>query len=65
MTTLPVNCRVTHGANDSYFEIGGRSVSTVRRALRTAFNIPDDAEALVNGVRVDFQHRLRPGEHLE
>ena len=65
MTTLPLNCRVTHGANDSYFEIGGRSVASVRRALATSFNIPNDAEALVNGVRVDLNHWLRPGDHVE
>lgn len=53
--------RVIHGANDGLFSVAGKSVAAVRRSLRTAFNIPDDAQALINGVQVDGDHRLRPG----
>ena len=58
-------CRVTHGPNDSYFEIGGKTIASIRRSLRTPFNLPDDTKALVNGVEVDFHYRLRPGDWLE
>jgi hypothetical protein len=63
MTVLmqQADVRVIHGANDGLFGVAGKTVASVRRSLRTAFNIPDDAVALVNGVQVDGDHRLRPG----
>lgn len=57
--------RVTHGANDGVFSITGMNVASVRRRLATPYNIPDDAQALINGVPVDLHHRLMPGDHLE
>src|SRR5260221_3148905 len=59
------NVRVTHGANDGEFQVAGKSVSSVRRSLKTAYNIPDDAQALVNGKVVDETHKLTQSSQLE
>lgn len=61
---LSCSCRVIHGPNESYFQIDGKSVAFVRRALGTSFNLPDDATAIVDGVEVDDDHRLRAGDDL-
>jgi len=45
--------------------IAGSSVARVRRSLREVFNIADDAKALISGIEVDDDHRLRVGERLE
>ena len=61
-----VGVKVIHGPNDDTFDdIGGATVSAVRVALADAFNIPARVLALVNGVPVPHEHRLRPGSTLE
>lgn len=60
-----LSCRVTHGANDGTFLAAGKTIGLVRRALGTAYNIPANAEAIIDGIEVDEDHRLRPGDHLE
>jgi len=59
------SCRVTHGANDGQFAVVGKPVVWVYRALRTLFNLPADAYALINGVKVKPHYRLRLGDHVE
>lgn len=49
-TNVMNKVRVVHGANEQYFNnLAGKTVGTVRKSLREVFNIPGDAEALVNG----------------
>jgi excisionase family DNA binding protein len=57
--------RVTHGANDSFFPVVGKSVAAVRKGLATAFSIPTDAEAYINGSVVDPGYRLQAGDSVE
>ncbi len=57
--------RVTHGANDGYFLVAGKSVALVRRSLSTALNIPSWAYPLVNGAEVGLDYRLGAGDWLE
>lgn len=63
--TVLGSVRVTHGANDEEFQVAGKSVSAVRRSLKGAFNIPDDAQALVKGDVVDENYKLKEGDQLE
>jgi excisionase family DNA binding protein len=55
---------VTHGANEGFFPVAGKSVAAVRRGLATAFGIPDDALPIIGGRVVGPDHRLTPGEEL-
>ena len=57
--------KVIHGANDDEFPIAGVTVDCVRRNLADAFNIPDEAIALVNGDFVHAAYRLLPDDTLE
>ena len=57
--------KVIHGANDGSFAVAGAAVASVRASLVDSFNIPDDAEALVNGVAVLPAYRLNPHDTLE
>lgn len=57
--------RVVHGANDGVFGLAGTMVSTVRLSLVDAFNIPNDAQSLVNGVQVDDNYVLQSNDVLE
>lgn len=58
--------RVVHGANEQYFDnLAGKTVGSVRKSLREAFNIPGDASALVSGKTVGDDHILESGTNLE
>ncbi|KAA0131606.1 hypothetical protein FYZ48_26070 [Gimesia chilikensis] len=57
--------RVIHGANEGRFDLRGKTVSYVSRALRAAFNIPHDAVALVGGKTVASDYILSDGESVE
>lgn len=58
--------RVSHGANEQYFDgISGKAVGQVRKSLREVFNIPGDAEAVVDGKTVGDDFVLQSGQHLE
>lgn len=58
--------RVSHGANEQYFDgISGKSVEQVRKSLREVFNIPQDAEAVVDGKVVANDFVLEAGQYLE
>jgi hypothetical protein len=56
--------RVTHGANEGFFPVAGKSVASVRKALATIFSIPADALPMVGGRVVGPDHTLAPGEEL-
>lgn len=56
--------RVTHGAQEDFFPVTGKSVANVRRCLADAFGIPADALPMIGGRVVGPDHRLAPGEEL-
>lgn len=58
--------RVVHGANEQYFDsLEGKTVGQVRKSLRDAFNIPGDADALIQGKEVGDDFILEGGMNLE
>ena len=57
--------RVTHGANQEYFDIAGKTVGSVRKSLRNSFSLPGDAAARVDGKEVGDDHVLASGQNLE
>ena len=58
--------RVIHGANERYFDhLSGKTVGSVRKSLRDAFNIPGDASALIDGKQVSDDFILQSGHNLE
>lgn len=57
--------RVVHGANTKHFDLSGKTVGSVRKSLREAFNIPSEAEALVDGKSVGDDFILQGGQNLE
>ncbi len=57
--------KVICGPSYDVFDLAGIPVRGAQRALVDAFNVPADAPALVNGHRVDPDHRLRVGDILE
>lgn len=57
--------RVVHGANESYFDLEGKTVGSVRKSLRDSFNIPGDAEALISGKSVNDDFVLEGSMTLE
>jgi hypothetical protein len=59
------NIKVIHGPNDDILDLTGASVGDVRASLVHAFNVPPDAVALVNGVRVPRHYRLKGNSILE
>ena len=61
---FPRTVRVTHGADEGFFPVAGKSVAAVRRGLATVFGIPDDALPMIDGRVVGPDRRLAPGEEL-
>ena len=59
------NVRITHGANDGEFQVVGKTVASVRRSLKTAYNIPDDAQSLIKGKPVSEDYVLKSSDNLE
>lgn len=58
--------QVIHGANSQTFDnLAGSSVGEVRETLAEVFNIPGDAQSLVNGENVGERYRLKPQDTLE
>lgn len=65
-TSATSKIRVVHGANEQYFDtLEGKTVGQVKKSLREVFNIPGDAEALVNGKQVGDDFVLDAGMNLE
>src|SRR5262249_55020697 len=56
--------RVTHGANEGFFPVAGKSVASVRKALVTPFGIPPDALPMIGGRVVGPDHILAAGDEL-
>ena len=56
--------RVTHGADEEFFPVVGKSVANVRKCLASAFSIPADALAMVDGRVVGPDHILAAGQEL-
>ena len=64
--SVAANVRVVHGVNEQSFpNLEGRTVGFVKKNLRDVFNIPSDAEALVNGQQVGDDFVLEGGNSLE
>lgn len=58
--------RVVHGVNEGYFDnLEGKTVGSVKKSLREVYNIPGDAEALVEGKAVQDDFILEGGQNLE
>ena len=63
MSNVTVVCGVNQLSSESYVD---RTIEDVRRELRTPLNIGDQAQAQINGERVeDPQRRLQAGDQLE
>lgn len=60
-----ISVRVIHGANEGRFTLAGKTVRTISKSLRDAFNIPEDAQALVGGTEVSGDHVVANGETVE
>ena len=58
--------RVVHGVDEQYFDnLEGKTVGSVKKSLREVFNIPGDAEALIDGKNVQDDFILEGGMNLE
>ena len=57
--------RVVHGANDLTFPLAGRTIRFVAKKLRDVFNIPQGADALLNGSPSNSETVLATGDLLE
>lgn len=58
--------RVVHGVNEGYFDnLEGKTVGSVKKSLREVYNIPGDAEALIEGKVVQDDFILEGGNNLE
>lgn len=57
--------RVINGANEAYLDLTGKTVASVRKSLREAFNISVDAEATVDGKAVSEDFILAGAQDLE
>jgi hypothetical protein len=57
--------RVVHGVNEDQLPLAGRTVGFAAHSLRDVFNIPSDADALVDGATRPFDHVLHDGDCLE
>jgi len=65
MVTDRSGVKVIHGANDGEFDVAGYSLTRLRSSLVTAFNIPEDAIALVNGQRVTLDYIAQSRDVIE
>jgi len=60
-----MSVRIVHGANEGRFTLTGKTVSQIRHSLRDAFNIPEDAKALVGGTEVSGNHVVADDDTVE
>ncbi|MCD0459570.1 transcriptional regulator [Roseiconus lacunae] len=60
-----MSIRIVHGANEGRFEFAGLTVSQIQKSLKDAFNIPNDALALVDGESVDRDFIMTDQSNLE
>ena len=57
--------KVIHGTADGQFPLTGYTVAAARATFAESYNIPSDAVAFVNGVKVGEDYILNPNESLE
>lgn len=62
---MPAPIHVIQGSSEGRFDLAGRKLGEVRRALTTAFNIPSNAVAFVNGEQDKASYVLEPGDRVE
>lgn len=62
---MPDVIRVIHGAYEGDFELVGRTVGELKKALAYAFHIPADAIAFVSGREASDDVILKPGDSVE
>jgi hypothetical protein len=62
---MPDPIHVIHGSCDGQFDLAGRKIGELRQALATAFNIPSNAVAFVNGKQAKASVVLEPGDRVE
>lgn len=63
--TVTEKVRVVHGVHEEYFDLQGKTIGSVRKSLRDAYNLPGDAVAFVAGEPVEDDHILESGSNLE
>jgi hypothetical protein len=59
------NVHIEHGANDMDMPVAGFSVAKVKRAVAETLNVANDAQAFVNGEKVDSDYILKESDRLE
>src|SRR4051812_5508015 len=58
--------RVVHGAKDETFDaVVGRTIGEIRKSLKDSYNIPEDAQALIDGKQVDENTTVQANTTLE
>lgn len=62
---MPDPIHVIQGSCDGQFDLAGRTVGDLRKALAVAFNIPTNAVAFVNGEQANASYVLMPGDQVE
>lgn len=60
-----MSVRIVHGANEGRFTLAGKTVRSIAKSLRDAFNIPEDAQALVEGTEVNGDYIVADGDTVE
>jgi hypothetical protein len=56
---------IIHGAHQDKYDVAGKTVGYVRQALGDVFNIPRDAECLIDGRVVDETTIIRENSVVE
>lgn len=56
---------IVHGAAAERLDVAGTTIGSLRKQLKDIFNIPADAEALLNGMTVGDDTILHGGDRLE
>lgn len=57
--------QIVHGPNEGHYDLKGKTLRVVAKALREVFNIPKDAVPWIGGETVSFDHILEDGESVE
>jgi hypothetical protein len=57
--------RIIHGPNEGHFDVKGKTLRVVAKALREVFNIPKDAVPWIGGEIVSLDRILNDGESVE
>lgn len=60
-----MSVRIVHGANEGRFEVAGKTVRSIAKSLRNAFNIPEGAQSFIGGTEVSGDHIVADGDTVE